>query len=255
MAIKVYLDWSNICHISYSIAVKRFNSEPPRYDLLDMFYYNLETKLRTLSTTIRSRGFLDFEFIFVKDESSIRKILRYPNYKVHRSGNDVPMDDASQFVKNEGHGRVCHSPANEADDAIASLVKETGGIIISGDKDLWQLLSPNVLILNPLTLSFISTPDIEKAFSLSVPAHIALYKTLWGDYGDGVPNAVPYMQKQLLPIIRVTDGSLDMLRAEIKSAWWGLTRKCRDRYAENEKQVLINWELVKLTEDCAIVWD
>lgn len=259
MGIKAYVDWSNICHMCYSVASKNYEENCERqvfdYTLVEIFHYNLASKIRHLSNTILEAGYVDAEFVFVKDEDSRRKIMLYPNYKIHRSERVIPMEDAIEHIYQKGYGDFCYSPDNEADDAIATLVTQNDGIIISADKDLWQLLRDNVPILNPMTKLFITLADIDKAFNLQTPSHIALYKSLWGDAGDGVPNAVPRMQRHLLPLVRATDGTLDSLKAEIKSAWWGLSRRCRDLYAENERQVAINWELVKLDTSCEIVWD
>lgn len=257
---KIFIDWANICHMSFSIASKNYDSNCEagvfNYTLLEIFQYNLASKIRKLSDDILASGYIDSELVFVKDEDSLRKIMSFPNYKAHRSERIIPMDEAIAFIERKNWGQFCYSPENEADDAIATLICDNnGGIIVSADRDMWQLWGDTVAILNPVTKLFITVDDIDRAFSVRVPSQIALYKALWGDAGDGVPNAVPRMQKHLLPIIRLTDGTLESFKAELKSAWWSLSKRCRELYAENENQVDINWRLVKLDTGCTIVWE
>lgn len=257
---KIFIDWANICHMSFSIATKNYETNCANgvfnYSREQIFFYNLASKIRKLSDDILNGGYTDSELIFVKDEDSIRKIMSFPNYKAHRSESEMPMDEAIAFIERKNWGRFCYSPDNEADDAIATLVTlEGGGVIVSADRDLWQLRAEHTRIFNPVTKMFVTVDDIEKAFSVRIPSQVALYKTLWGDPGDGVPNAVPRMQKYLLPIIRMTDGTLDSFKEELKSAWWSLSARCRELCAENQKQIDINWGLVKLDVGCNIVWE
>jgi hypothetical protein len=235
---------------------KHVCSERPQYDLQDAFFYNLRGKLQAISDALLHHDIFQAEFIFVRDEDSVRKIMLYPEYKANRNGSDLPINEALKFIKEKNVGRVCYSPMNEADDTIASLLDDNPAVIVSCDRDLWQLIElRKVGVLNPLTKKFITTADIQKAFQLEDPAHIVLHKALWGDAGDCVPNAMPRQQKALRPIVCVSNGTLESFTTGLRAAWSSLSQRCKDLWNENESQVQINYNLVRLHRYCPIVWE
>lgn len=257
MSVKVYCDFSNIAHMAYYPALEAHNADPSRYDLVEVFKNNLRLKLQSVSDVLLRTGILDAEFIFVKDEYAVRKILLYPQYKQSHGKSNMPIEEGVQFIKDKGYGRFCSSPDNEADDAIATLVRENGGgVVVSMDKDLWQLIDhKNTLVIDPLNKVFIREQHVYKVFRLQDACHIALYKALWGDAGDCVPNAVPRMQRHLLPVIRSSDGTLDGFSSALTMVWDFLSKRCQVLYSEGQAQVYVNYELVKLDTQCQIVWD
>jgi len=264
--LRVFVDFWNIAHMAWYPAVEAHNSNPDRYELVPIFKNNIELKLRTISDVLLKSGMYETEFVFVKDENSVRKILLYPKYKETRGISDIPMADAITHIKQKDDGPFCCSPDNEADDAICALVMQSGGgVAVSTDKDLWQLIGyTNAHVINPYTKSFVRMQDLYKAFSytsnkcligLEDPRHIPLHKALWGDMGDCVPNAVPRMQKHLFPILKECDGTLEDFSQRVRDSWGFMSSKCRELYSENEEQIKINYDLVKLDPTCSIVWD
>lgn len=253
---RVIVDLSNIVHMCWSMAQKTDDADPGRYEPLELFKSNLNHKLRSVSNAILKLGIVNAEFIFVRDETSMRKIVLYSEYKAHRNGGAVPIAEAVALIRENSYGRICFSPMNEADDAIATLACNGGGIIVSMDRDLWQLMDyTDVVVFNPLTKALTTREDVLRAFGLEHPSHIALYKALWGDAGDNIPNAIPRMQKALLPLIAASSGTLDDFTARLQRAWWELTPRCRQLYTANKEQIQINWELVCLDRWCEIVWE
>jgi DNA polymerase I len=165
-----------------------------------------------------------------------------------------------QHLVQAGHaGHFFHSVGNEADDVIATLVRlasnnAQGNVtIMTSDRDLWQLIDSKVSVWNPISKLLIRQEDIFKAFAVRQPRHIPLYKSLWGDAGDCVPNAVPRTQKHLLPLILRGDGQLDTFRADVKQSWDSLSPRCRELYDLGAPQVQINWDLVYLDRHCTLV--
>lgn len=86
------------------------------------------------------------------------------------------------------------SPGWEADDTIATLSNRFGSNrigILSGDRDLLQLVTDNVNVIRPVPQgSFeVCTPElVQQQFGFS-PAQILDYKALAGDAGDNIPGA------------------------------------------------------------------
>lgn len=83
-------------------------------------------------------------------------------------------------------------PNCEADDVIAWICKNTNEemekIIVSSDKDFYQLLDDKVKIWNPAKKVFYSQEDAVKDFSIS-PINFPLARAFAGDKSDNIPGA------------------------------------------------------------------
>ncbi len=82
------------------------------------------------------------------------------------------------------------TPGHEADDIIYSLIHEHPTIpttVITGDKDLHQLLSPTVSIFDPFKQITISLESFiaQRQFT---PEDLLLYHSLLGDASDNIPG-------------------------------------------------------------------
>ena len=234
--------------------------EPPKqYDAKLVLHTNLSLKLDTLKQAL---GVDPNWYVFVEDDHDEVKYRLFPGYKANRDRNKFdPRPLAKGYLRNSltPSARWVRSPGHEADDAIATLACQyaaegNDAIVVSGDKDLWQLLQhPGIRIYSPAHKGFITPIHIAKAFNgLTNPKLIALHKALWGDSGDNVPNAVPRMQKPLIPVMDASDGTLsDFLE---KTDQHGLSDRCVHLLQENLRQVVINDNLVRLKLDLPLEW-
>jgi len=80
----------------------------------------------------------------------------------------------------------------EADDVIGTLVREAaaGGmrvVVSTGDKDMAQLVSPQVVLVNTMSNETLDVAGVEKKFGVA-PACFVDYLTLIGDAIDNVPG-------------------------------------------------------------------
>lgn len=244
-----FVDWSNVAHACF--CVLKIPSDA-LHDEVDWgaYFTLLSQRLSNLNKIAP-----DHQLVIVLDNKAVRKARLYPAYKLGRDIPPIAIQMANGWAK-EKRKFVCESPGEEADDAIATLTGRNGNssIIISGDRDLWQLYGAKVRIWHPTQNRFIDNSDIEKSFGNICPAAIALYKACWGDVGDNVPNILPRMQKQLLPIIQESEPTLDGFKSAVKRRWKSLSQRCRDLYFANEDLLEINYQLVKLETSCNIVW-
>jgi 5'-3' exonuclease len=234
---------------------------PKQYDAKLVLHTNLDLKLETLKEAI---GVLPNYFVFVRDSHAEAKYQMFPGYKGNRDRDRFdPRPLAEGYVRNSlaSSARWVVSPKYEADDTVATLAiaESSAGdkdvVVVSGDKDLWQLLQyPRIRIFNPSQKVFVERQHIAKAFNgLNDPRFIALHKALWGDAGDNVPNAVPRMQKPLQPVIEASDGTLmDFLE---KTDQFPLSPRCVQLLQENLRQVVINDKLVRLATGVPLVWE
>ncbi len=119
----------------------------------------------------------------------------YPQYKANRA--PMPEDMVSQIEPLHESVRAMGWPllmieGVEADDVIGTLATqaETLGvqtIISTGDKDITQLVSPRVRLVNTMSSEALDEGGVLKKFGVK-PAQIVDYLTLIGDTVDNVPG-------------------------------------------------------------------
>ena len=140
----------------------------------------------------------------------------YDLYKANR--NSMPSELSEQtgpiidLVKAYGL-RVIQEDGVEADDVIASAVKQiklskAQTIISSGDKDLAQLVTKNVVLMNSFDSRILDIAGVIDKFGVE-PKQIFDYLCLVGDTSDnipGVPKVGPKTAVTLLKKYRNLDG-------------------------------------------------
>jgi DNA polymerase-1 len=253
----VLVDFSNYVFACWFPALSAQKADP-KYDPHEVLKTNLMGKLGTMQRTMNEIGMIDPKILFVEDRKSKRKYELWPSYKANRPPLEHdPRPEAKEFLKSQGYTHFSHSPDNEADDAIASMVHNVGGtftiVIASSDKDLWQLIRPNVDVWSTTKDSFVTQEMIFKEFGVQSPVSIPIVKALWGDSGDNVPNSVPRMQKQLEPIANLSNGDIKEFWKSVSHLRGTLSPRCVELLQKGEAQVNLNWQLVKLDEHCEIV--
>ena len=184
-----------------------------------------------------------------------RKTFRneiYPQYKAHRP--EAPEDLVVQFplfreavpafnlpcIEQEGY---------EADDIIATYVRrarERGDevAIVSGDKDLMQLVAEGVTLLDPIKWRNIGPAEVVEKFGV-LPNKVVEVQALAGDSTDNVPGVPGIGVKTAAQLINEY-GDLDTLLAkagDIKQP------KRREALLANAELARISRQLVKLRDD------
>lgn len=135
---------------------------------------------------------------------SIRKEM-YPKYKSSREALRAEMDENAKeafdglrkqikllrtdYLPRLGYSNIFHARGYEADDCIASVVKDLPKqeriVIVSSDKDLYQLLSPNVSIRSPQTGKTINLVTFGNEFGIK-PKKWPLAKAMAGCNTDDI---------------------------------------------------------------------
>ena len=189
--------------------------------------------------------------IFDASGSSFRNRI-YSDYKANR--REMPDDLRPQL----GHVRraaaafdICQIelPDFEADDLIATYARhavEAGAkvTILSSDKDLMQLVGPDVTMRDPMTDRPIAEAEVREKFGVG-PDKVIDVQALCGDSTDNVPGVPGIGVKTAAELIN-TYGDLETLLAradEIKQP------KRRAALLENEAKARLSKELVKLDDD------
>ncbi len=195
-----------------------------------------------------------FAVIFDYSSHTFRKEI-YPEYKANRSA--PPEDLIPQFGLIRQATKAFNLPCIEkegfeADDLIATyarMAEEAGAevTIISSDKDLMQLVTPNVSMYDSMKDKQIGIPDVIEKWGVPPEKMIDL-QALTGDSTDnvpGIPGIGPKTAAQLLEEF----GDLDQLLAragEIKQ------QKRRENILQYAEQARISRQLVTLKKDTPI---
>jgi DNA polymerase-1 len=183
------------------------------------------------------------------------RTVEYPAYKATRSASpdefkgQVPLirevlDALSiPYVEAEGF---------EADDLIATLATqaEAAGfdvLIITGDRDAYQLVDQAVTVLYPVKgvsdLARMTPEAVEAKYGLT-PAQYPDYAALRGDPSDNLPNIPGVGEKTASKWIR-DFGSLDALVDRVDE----VKGKAGDALREHLPSVLLNRRLTELVRD------
>jgi hypothetical protein len=197
------------------------------------------------------------DYLFALDNKPKTKFSIFPEYKKSRKRIEFNPKPAILRLLQSWGAKVVQGEYYEADDIIASYVAnnlDTDICVATTDKDLWQLLeNPRTKIYNFHKNSLVTKRELYEAYGLNDYAHIKLHKTLWGDSGDNVPNLVPRMQKNLLPLIMQTDGTLNDFWKHTAASWDTLSDRCKEILDENRDKLKTNYELVRLNFDCEYI--
>jgi len=246
---KVLVDFSNLANMAFFSAIS-FAKIKPEETPLD-FRNHIQSFNQKLS------GFLSKfhwdELWFVLDSRPQYKYDLYPDYKSGRKRMDFDPKTAIFDLLKSWNSNMLVAKGFEADDGIATFATQSEGdvLILSSDKDLWQLLNrPQTWIFSMYNNQYITPDALSEAFELDSFKHISLYKTLWGDSGDSVPNLAPRQKKHLLPAVRESDGTLKSFYECLQRH--SVPEKCREVLEANKDKILINEKLVSLNTDCQL---
>lgn len=140
--------------------------------------------------------------VFCFDSGRSWRNEMFAGYKTHGE-EDKPsafltqLNDARKFLVALGVP-VFMEPMLEADDLIGVLAsewvanfKDHTAIIVSSDRDFWQLVSENIMLYDDRAKTFYGPDEVEK--KTGVPLHHYLnYKCLIGDTADKIPGVPGY---------------------------------------------------------------
>jgi 5'-3' exonuclease len=246
---KVLVDFSNLASMAFFSALSHLKIKPE--ETPEGFRNHIQTFNQKL-TGFLSKFHWD-ELWFVLDSRPQYKYDIFPEYKAGRKRIKFDPKPAIFELLKSWNSNMIVASGYEADDGIATFTAKAEGdiLILSSDKDLWQLLKrPQTWIFSMYNNQYTTQDALQEAFELDSFKHISLYKTLWGDAGDGVPNLAPRQKKHLLPVVKETDGTLasfyECLARHI------VPEKCREMLEANKEKILINQELVSLNTDCQL---
>ncbi|UCG11260.1 MAG: DNA polymerase I [Deltaproteobacteria bacterium] len=181
-----------------------------------------------------------------------------PDYKANRPQMPEPLAVQIPFIKRliGAYGVPClEAPGFEADDIIGTLTtwaSQQGSdvVIISGDKDLLQLVSPRVRIWDTMKDIVIGTAEVEERYGVHVSQLVDLMG-LAGDSSDnipGVPGIGPKTAQRLIKEFGNLDGLLSNLDKIPKE-------KEREKLKTYSGQAILSRKLVQIKCDVPVEKD
>ncbi|HEX6668542.1 MAG TPA: DNA polymerase I [Gemmatimonadales bacterium] len=262
------------------------NHTPPRLFLVDgyaliyrAFYAMIARPLRTSKgeNTSAAWGVVNFlmrlrekyrpDYVaWINDAGTSFRAERYPEYKSTRE----KLDDELQADFDRAVERICALleafriplitvPGYEADDVIGTLATraaEAGlqAVIVSGDKDFYQLIGPGITLLNPgrggpaaVEETWVDESNASERLGIP-PRQVVDYLSLVGDSSDNVPGVRGIGEKGAQKLL-AEYGDLDTLLARAGEITAKRPREALLAYADNAR---LSRELVTIKRDVPI---
>jgi DNA polymerase-1 len=180
--------------------------------------------------------------------------VAYAGYKANRESMPEDLGRQVPYIRRALealHIPILEAVGFEADDVIGTLAREAAEkghevFIVTGDKDMMQLVTPRVKVLNPQKDNLILDPA-KVVETLGVPPErVVDVMALRGDSVDNIPGAPGIGDKGSVELI-VQFGSVEAVlerTAEVKR------KSYRESLEHNREAVLLSKELV--TIDCRV---
>ena len=262
------------------------NHTPPHLYLIDgyaliyrAFYAMIARPLRTSKgeNTSAAWGVVNFlmrlrekyhpDYVaWVNDAGTSFRAERYPEYKSTRE----KLDNELQADFDRAVERICALleafriplvtvPGYEADDVIGTLATRAveGGlqaVIVSGDKDFYQLIGPGVALLNPgrggpaaVEETWVDESNASERLGIP-PRQVVDYLSLVGDSSDNVPGVRGIGDKGAQKLL-AEYGDLDTLLARAGEITAKRPREALLAYADNAR---LSRELVTIKRDVPV---
>jgi|TARA_B100000131_G_scaffold25429_1_gene24274 DNA polymerase-1 len=184
------------------------------------------------------------------------KNFRHKIYKEYKSNRKSMPQELSeqvepilQFVESLGIN-IIQQPDVEADDVIASLVNKfssTVPILIStGDKDLAQLVTKNVHIINSMNDTLLDPKGVLNKFGVK-PEQILDYLTLVGDTSDNIPGVDKVGPKTAVKLLKEY-GSVDNIVKNVSD----LKQNLKTNIENSLDKINLAKELIALKSDLKV---
>ena len=180
--------------------------------------------------------------------------ISYEGYKAKRAAMPEDLRRQIPYIRRSLEALripILEAVGFEADDVIGTLAREAAErghevFIVSGDKDMMQLVTPQVKVLNPQKDNLILDPAGVMATLGVPPEKVVDVMALRGDSVDNIPGAPGIGDKGSVDLI-VEFGSVEAVldrAAEVKRKTY------RESLEQNRDAVLLSKELV--TIDCRV---
>jgi DNA polymerase-1 len=185
--------------------------------------------------------------------------VSYEGYKANRASMPEDLRRQIPYIRRALEALripILEAEGFEADDVIGTLAREAADehhevFIVSGDKDMMQLVTPTVKILNPQKDNLILDPAKVVEVLGVPPEKVIDVMALRGDAVDNIPGAPGIGDKGSVDLI-VEFGSVEAVldrAAEVKR------KSYRESLEQNRDAVLLSKELVTIDSHVPLALD
>jgi DNA polymerase-1 len=189
----------------------------------------------------------------------------YPEYKATREKMPDDLRASLRYIRRIVEGfndPVVELEGYEADDVIGTLAVQAAeqgleAVIVSGDKDLYQLVRPGIHLMNPgrggatgVAAEWVSEENAHEKFG--VPAdQVTDYLALIGDSSDNIPGATGIGPKTAVKLLKQYDGVEEMIEhaEEVKG------KRARTALTEEADQIRLSKRLVTIMTELDVELD
>lgn len=185
----------------------------------------------------------------------------YAEYKGNRKSMPDELREQMPLIKevlNAMNVTIAEKEGYEADDILGTLSKQGSRegykvTVLSGDRDLLQLATDQILIRIPKTkagktiIESYYDNDVKELYGVDPITFIDM-KGLMGDTSDNIPG-VPSVGEKTASKLLVTYGSLDGIYDNISSMKEG---KLKDKLIENKDLAYLSRDLATIKLDCEL---
>jgi DNA polymerase-1 len=206
---------------------------------------------------------------WVHDRGVSFRSEQYPEYKATRE----KLSEELQQDFDRSLERVCqildafHIPVlavdgYEADDVVATLADRAAqqglqAVIVSGDKDFYQLIGPGISLLNPgrggqaaVEEQWVDQTNASERLGVQ-PERVVDYLALVGDNSDNIPGVKGVGEKTALQLLE-TYGDLDTILARAADI---PGKRPREALLQNAENARLSRQLVTLKRDVPVALD
>jgi DNA polymerase-1 len=201
----------------------------------------------------------------VLDAGTSKRTEIYPEYKATR--DKMPTDLEWSLPKIRDIIRAFNVPVialpdHEADDVIGTLAKRAAAagleaVIVSGDKDFYQLIGDHICLLNPgrggsaqVDEEWIDLGNAGDRLGVS-PHHVVDYLALIGDSSDNIPGAKGIGPKTAIQLIEQFGGVEEIL----SNAEQVTNKRARESLIASAGDIRMSKTLVTIQDDLPIALD
>jgi DNA polymerase-1 len=201
----------------------------------------------------------DFVVAVFEGEGKTYREQEFAAYKANRSETPPDLIEQLPYVERVLAALnipVVSAPGYEADDVIGSLARQAveagvDAVIVSSDKDLLQLVSSRVSMLNPMKEDLVYDPAKAEEFLGVPPRLIADLLALKGDPIDNIPGAPGIGEKgakdlllQFGPVEQLLDRADEVAR-----------KSYRESLVQHREQILLSKRLATIDVQAPVALD
>src|SRR5690606_26752975 len=201
----------------------------------------------------------------VMDAGTSQREQLYPDYKATREKMPDELKASLPRIEQLLHAfriPILRLPDHEADDVIGTLAEKAAdagleAVIVSGDKDFYQLIRPGICLLNPgrggpsgIEEEWVDTRNASERLGVP-PERVTDYLALIGDSSDNIPGAKGIGPKTAVQLIEQY-GPVEEILAHVDEI---TAKRAREALKEHRDAVELSKRLVTINTDLPIDLD